>query len=92
MDGPNTNWKFIKSLKRYGLENEQHQLIYIYIGSCLLHIIHEAFKAGVGSTNWELKKVLKGTFTLLRDSPARRDDYVSLTRSNTFPLLFCVTR
>ena len=66
--------------------------IYIYIGSCLLHIIHEAFKAGVGSTNWELKKVLKGTFTLLRDSPARRDDYVSLTRSNTFPLLFCVTR
>lgn len=65
---------------------------YIYIGSCLIHIIHEAFKAGVGSTNWELKKVLKGTFTLLRDSLTRRDDYVSLTGSNTFPLLFCVTR
>ena len=27
MNGPNTNWKFIKFLKRYRLENEQHQLI-----------------------------------------------------------------
>lgn len=88
MDGPNTNWKFIKSLKRYGLENEQHQLIYIYIGSCLLHIIHEAFKAGVGSTNWELKKVLKGTFTLLRDSPAREMITFHLLDQIHFPCFF----
>ena len=32
------------------------------------------------------------TFTLLHDSPARRDDYISLTGSNTFPLSFCGTR
>lgn len=61
MDGPNTNWKFIESLKRYPLENEQRQLI--DIGSCGLHIIHRAFKTGSESNNWELKKVLEVAFT-----------------------------
>ena len=87
VDGLNTNQKFIKCLKRCRLENEHHQLI--DIDSCGLHIVHRAFKTGTENTNWELKKVLKGTFTLLHDSPARRDGYVSLTRSNMFPL-FCL--
>ena len=90
MDGPNTNWKYVKYLKRCWLENEQHQLM--DIGSCSLQIIHGAFKTGTENTNWELKKVLKGPFTLLHDPPARRDDCVSLTGSSTFPLFFCATR
>ena len=49
-----------------------------------MHIIHRAFKTGAESTNWALKKALKGAFTLLHDSPARRDDYVSPTGSNTY--------
>ena len=39
-----------------------------------------------------VKKVLKGVFQLLHSSPARRDDYQSITGSTTFPLFFCATR
>ena len=69
------------------LENEQSQLI--EIGSCGLHIIHRAYKTGTESTDWELKKIFKGTFTLLHDSPARRNEYILLTGSNTFPVFLC---
>ena len=48
MDGPNTNWKFIESLKRYRLMNERSQLI--KIGSCGLYIVHGAYKTGAEST------------------------------------------
>ena len=89
VDGPNADWKFIESHKRYRSDNEQHQLV--DIGLCGLHIIHRAFKTGAESSNWELKKVLKGEFTLLHEWPAKRDDYDSLAVSNTFPLFFCGT-
>ena len=74
--------------EKYRLENEQSQLI--EIGSCGLHIIHRAYKTGAESTDWVLKKILKGT--LLHDSPARRGGYISLTGSNTFPLFFAGIR
>ena len=35
---------------------------------------------------------MKGAFTLLHDSLARRDGYISVTGSYTFPLFFCATR
>ena len=89
VNGPNANWKFIEPLKRYWSDNEQHQLI--DIGLSGLHIIHRAFKTGAESSNWELKKVLKGEFNLLHEWPAKRDDCDSLAISNTFPLFFCGT-
>ena len=55
-------------------------------------VIHGAFKTGAESTNWELKNILKGAFNLLHDSPARRDEFISLTGSDKFPLYFCMTR
>ena len=33
--------------------------------------------------------VLKGADKVLHDSPARRDDYRSITGSSTYPLQFC---
>ena len=64
----------------------------INIGSCNLHIVHGAFKSGFESTDWEMKKVLKGCYQILRDSPACRADYITITKSNIFPLAFCSTR
>ena len=64
----------------------------INIGSCNLHIVHGAFKSGFESTDWEMKKVLKGCYQILHDSPARRADYITITKSNKFPLAFCSTR
>lgn len=53
---------------------------------------HGAFKMGVEPTDWEIKNIFKGCFTLLYNSPARRSDYTSITGSTVFPLSFCATR
>ena len=63
------------------------QLLLVDIGSCGLHTIHGAFKAGVQSTNWMLKEVLISAYHILHDSPAQRDDYQTVTESS-IPLKF----
>lgn len=90
MDGPSTNWKFLKLLQNDRDEKEQPKII--DIGSCNLHIIHGAFKVGAETSGWNLKNVFKGAFTVLHDTPARRDDYVAVTGETKFPLFFCATR
>ena len=89
MDGPNVNWAFYNLLK----SREEKELSSLAtIGSCGLHIMHGAFKAGAEATGWNVAKRLKALWTLFRDTPARRDDYVEYTGSNVFPLQFCATR
>ena len=89
VDGPSTNWKFFNLLQKDRVEKEQHNLI--DIGSCSLHIIHGAFKTGAESAGWNMKAILKGAFTILSDTPARREDYISVTGEEMFPLFFCAT-
>ncbi|XP_057299676.1 uncharacterized protein LOC130630266 [Hydractinia symbiolongicarpus] len=90
MDGPSVNFKFLEKVQKDRLDNEQHQLI--DIGSCGLHTIHGAFKNAAVSTEWNIKKILHGSYQILHDTPARRDDYESVTSSNVYPLNFCATR
>ena len=85
MDGPNTNWSVFEKLNAHR-ENELPQIL--EIGSCGLHVIHGAFQTGVKATGWELDGVLKAMWKLFSDSPARRDLYISLSRSVNFPLMF----
>ena len=90
IDGPAVNHKFYKGLEDHREREELPKMI--NIGSCNLHIVHGAFKSGFESTDWEMKKVLKGCYQILRDSPACRADYITITKSNKFPLAFCSTR
>jgi hypothetical protein len=90
MDGPNTNLKLLREIQDERQNNKLSSLI--DIGSCSLHLIHGAFKTGSEKSSWDLHKILKGAFTLLHDSPARRDDYYNLTGSDEYPLQFCGTR
>ena len=83
MDGPSTNWAFYASLQLHREKEELPQLL--NIGSCVMHIVHGAFKTGAESTSWELKNILKGACILFHDTPARRDDYTSITGSIDFP-------
>ena len=75
MDGPSTSWKFFNLLQNDRVEKEQHNLI--DIGSCSLHIIHGAFKTGAESCCSNMKVILKGAFTILDHTPARREDYIT---------------
>ena len=45
--------------------------------------MHGAFKTGVESTDWKIKKILKAAFQILHDSPARREDHKSITGCTT---------
>lgn len=62
------------------------------LGSCGLHIMHNAFKAGSSATTWDTEHILNSLFWLFMDSPARRDDYTKVTGSTVFPLRYCQHR
>ena len=62
------------------------------VGSCGLHVSHRTFQSGVKTTGWEIEKNFKGMWRLFHDSPARRDTYITINRSDQFPLMFCQTR
>jgi len=90
MDGPNVNLKLLDKMKERRHEIGQSKLI--DFGSCNLHVVHGAFKAGSETSGWEMKKLLKACHRLFSDSPARRDDFISVTGCTKFPLSFCATR
>ena len=90
MDGTNVNLKFYQEFCGKRKDEKYHSLI--DIGSCSLHIIHGSLNTGAEKSNWGIKKLLKGAYTLLHDTPVRREDYESITASSTYPLSFCGTR
>ena len=90
MDRPNVNLKFYKEFSRLYKEENCHCLI--DIGTCSLHSVHNSFQTGVEATGWKVKKVLKGAFHILHNSPARREGYESQAGSTTYPFVFCFTR
>ena len=91
MDGPSVNHLFYEKLVQHRADVQIAQLM-VSIGSCGLHIIHGAFKFAFQKTSWGMKGIIKGTFVILHDTPARRADYISVTKSDSFPLFFCATR
>ena len=83
MDGPWVNNKFYGDLKEYREREKLPEMINL---SCNLHILHEAFKSGFESMDWEMKILLISCYQILYDSPAHRDHYIYITKSTTFPL------
>lgn len=79
MDGPNVNWKFHDILN----QEIKNDFSLINIGSCGLHVVHNAFKAGAVETS-----SLSTLYYLFKDSPARREDFVKVTESDKMPLKF----
>ena len=77
VDGPNVNKKFYENFSRKFGDEICHKLI--DIGSWSLQIIHGAFGAGTEQSEWQLKKFLKGAFTVFHNSPACREDYESVS-------------
>ena len=90
MDGPNVSLKFLNDVAKDSVANKQRELI--FIGTCGLHALHGAFKTGAESTDWKMKKIFKAAFQILYDSPARREDYKSITGCDLHSLNFRATR
>ena len=90
MDGPSVNLKFYDVFKDTCLDGIFRSLIDIVV--CSLHVIHCAFITGAEASGWKLNSTLKGSHKILHDTPARREDYTSITGSGKFPYYFCGTR
>ena len=87
MDGPNVNQKVFKDLS--GLVQEQVNHILLNIGSCGLHTIHNSFKSGAEASGWEIIDVLSSLYYLFKETPARREDFLTITGNSKLPLKFC---
>lgn len=92
MDGPNVNFKF-QDLIQTEFERDVNTML-LNVGSCGLHILHGAFKKGADALNWNVDQFLSNAYWLLKDSPARREDYAKAVGqiSPLMPLKFCKTR
>ncbi len=86
MDGPAVNWKFFKDLN--AKIEKDHAISLVDVGSCGLHIVHNSFKAGMKATNWDVASVLSSMYHLLKDAPARREDFAAVTGIGMMPLKF----
>ncbi|KAL5510112.1 hypothetical protein EMCRGX_G005601 [Ephydatia muelleri] len=90
MDGPNVNWKVFEDLQsEIQLENGKNLL---NVGSCGLHVIHGAFRSAMSETGWDIETLLTSAYRLFKDSPARREDFSSISTNHLFPLKFVVHR
>jgi hypothetical protein len=49
------------------------------LGTCGLHTVHNAFRAGVEASGWDLGSLFSSLTWLFKDSPARREDFTNLT-------------
>ena len=86
MDGPNVNWAtFDRLQKKLQLEYSSKLL---NVGSCGIHIVHNAFKAAISKTGWDLLHKLSALHTLW-DEPQLEEKTKSATKQNVYPLPFC---
>ena len=84
------NLKFLQIIK--DCQEELDHLPLIDIGTCGLHTVHGSFKTGLVASGWLIEKILKWMWYFLKDSPARREVYESITQTKTYPLPYCQTR
>jgi hypothetical protein len=62
------------------------------VGSCSLHVVHQASSVGEAQTGWDLKCLLSSGYYLFKDSPKRRSDFIAISSTVVFPLKFCAVR
>lgn len=89
-DGPNVNWKLL-TMAQQNIEEQTGKKM-LNVGSFGLHVLHNSFRAGCVSTDWELENALTSFSWIFEDEPARVEDYVAVTGSTSLPLDFCNDR
>ena len=89
VDGPNTNLKFFNEYSNKFAETTLPSLI--NIATCNIHIVYGCLQTGESLSGWGLKN-MKSAYRILRNSPVRREDYVTVTASSIYSFNFCATR
>lgn len=92
MDGPNVNWSVFRQLKEEVESKSPSHHSLLNIGCCGIHTTHNSFKSGVVESSWGLCDLLRFSFFLFNESPARREEFFKITNSSKLPLPFSGTR
>ena len=87
MDGPNVNWSFHNKFETNKRGSFNSGIVNVQ--SCSLHKIHNAFKQVAEESGWQIPQFLKALHMLFHETPARREDYETMTFSDVFPLKYC---
>ena len=84
MNGPNVNWNVLDLLDDKLVSDNFSKTL--NIGSCAQDTVNSSLKNGLQKSTWNMDKLLKSTFWILHDSPARRDVYLQEGDTDKFPL------
>ena len=84
MDGPNVNWKAYDLLNTKVEWGTRRKLL--DIGSCGLHVLHNAFCSGMTDTGWDVEHTLGTLRWRFKDAPARREDFSAKKSLQVHPL------
>ncbi|XP_076454410.1 uncharacterized protein LOC143289296 [Babylonia areolata] len=90
IDSPAVNLKLLEHINSDMVEN--HGVGLLRVGSCGLHVVHNAFRSGCEASKWDIESFLASAYTLFKDRPARREDFVTVTGSTILPAKFCTHR
>ncbi|KAF2901839.1 hypothetical protein ILUMI_04350 [Ignelater luminosus] len=75
-DGPNVNKKVFRLINEKVKEVRNKELI--DIGSCNIHVMHNAFRKGLQKVGNECAEFVISVFYFFNDWPARREDYAAI--------------
>ena len=73
IDGPSVNKSFEK--KFIGRHEKDYQTTFLTLGSCTLHIVHNAFRKGIAELSIDIDQFPCDLYFLFKYSSARREDY-----------------
>ena len=76
MDGSNVNWSFHN---KFGANKRLHKIL-------------NFFKEGAKESGWQIPQFPKALHMLFHETPARQEDYETVTSSDEFPLKYCAHR
>lgn len=77
----------MKELQKDHSKHEEEKSL-VDIGSCSLHVVHNAAKTGFQKAEWKIK-LIRALHNLFNYNPSRRKDYGNASGSEVFPLPFC---
>ncbi|XP_060753828.1 uncharacterized protein LOC132864430 isoform X1 [Neoarius graeffei] len=92
MDGPSVNKKLLRLFEEDWTKEAPGIRGLINLGTCGLHTVHGSFQQGEKESGWKIGDKLRALWQLFHDTPARRDDFIEITKTSTFPLKFCAHR
>ena len=79
MDGPRVNWKLLPLLNEDRQKEDADLPQLLNVGSCSLHVVHEAFCTGCQCNDWKIDCFLRALWYLFNDSPTGREDFTAVT-------------